>query len=73
MTEEILKKLKSTRMEQTNQKLTAANGLKMDVRGEIETLIKIGKKSEKIRFIIVKNLRPDMIGGMPLMKEFGIN
>ena len=72
MTEEILKKLKNTRMEQTNQKLTAANGLKMDVRGEIETLIKIGKKSEKIRFIIVKNLRPDMIGGMPLMKEFGI-
>jgi transposase InsO family protein/predicted aspartyl protease len=72
MTEGILKNLNNIRMEQTNQRLTAANGLQMDVRGEIETIVKIGNKAEKIRFVIVKNLRPEMIGGIPLMKEFGI-
>ena len=70
--EEMVKKINNINVEQTNQKLTAANGLQMDVRGEMETLVKIGKRVEKIRFVIVKSLKPDMIGGMPLMEEFGI-
>jgi transposase InsO family protein len=68
----MVKKINNINVERTNQKLTAANGLQMDVRGEMETLVKIGKKVEKIRFVIVKSLKPDMIGGMPLMEEFGI-
>ena len=67
-----IKNLNNIRMEQTNLRLTAANGLQMDVRGEIETIVKIWNKAEKIRFVIVKNLRPEMIGGIPLKKEFGI-
>jgi len=63
---------KTATMYSTTQKLTAANGSLMNVVGEVMVLCKVGKSIKRVNFVVVENLRPQMIGGVPLQRSFGI-
>ena len=71
MDESIIRKLGLT-IEPTEERLRCANNSKLDTLGKTSIKTTIGNIAKMITFIVVKEVIPQVIGGIELQKQFGI-
>lgn len=68
----VLDRLENVDIVETEELLRCANDSKLETIGKIHINVKIGNKEKKVTFTVVKNIVPDIIGGIELQNQFGI-
>jgi len=67
----IVKMLKDVVIEECEEKLKCANDSRLETMGRTTIEVKLEDRKKKIRFIIVRSVNPDIIGGIDLQRQFG--
>ena len=68
----IVKMLKDVVIEECEEKLKCANDSRLETMGRTTIEVKLEDMKKKFRFIIVKSVSPDIIGGIDLQRQFGL-
>lgn len=56
----------------TDEKLRCANDSRLETIGKIKIDVLMGERKEEIEFLVVESIKPDIIGGIELQKQFDI-
>ena len=72
MSKEIFQELKNIEIMVSNANLKCANESRLEVLGKARVETIIGKKKRMVTFIVVNKITPEVIGGMEMQKQFGI-
>ena len=72
MSQRIVKRLKRVKIMDSSDILKCANDSQLKTKGRADIEVKIGDQKNKVPFIIVEHITPDVIGGIVLQKQFGI-
>ena len=73
MSWERFEKLKNVELINTVAKLRCANDGYLEVKGEAVIEVEIDGRIEMITFTIVEQMTPEVIGGIKLLKQFGVH
>ena len=68
----IFEKLTNVKLEKADIKLNCANSSQLDCMGKISVDVEIKEKRKNVTFIVVNDVKPDIIGGIELQMAFGI-
>ena len=72
MSNGIFRQLENVVLTATDDRLRCANDSKLEILGKIQVEVIIGDKVEIVTFIVVDKIIPDIIGGIELQKQFGM-
>lgn len=73
MSKEIYEKLEDVDLWGCDERLRCANNSHMDIVGKISVETLVGSQKRLVRFTVVEEMSPDIIGGIEMQKQFGFS
>lgn len=67
-----LRQISDVKLEPSEEKLKCANDSQLEVMGKVHLVVTIGARKGKVTFIVVRNISPEVIGGIDMQRKLGL-
>lgn len=67
-----LRQISDVKLEPSEEKLKCANDSQLEVMGKVDLVVTIGARKGKVTFIVVRNISPEVIGGIDMQRKLGL-